>query len=90
MLNKSTQIFKHRQIASKNYGTRRMPSISLNGYDLLDFGFDVDEPVIVSYAWEKITIQLAHKRKNCIIYKEMRQENPDLQYLLDKLGLIFI
>ena len=90
MKNKGNEIFRARQIASKNYGSMRMPSLSLSGYDLRDFGFDVDEPVIVSYAWEKITIQLAHKRRNCIIYKEMQNVNPDLKKLCDNLGLILI
>jgi len=90
MKDKCNQIFKQRVVSTKKVGIKSMPSLTLNGYDLINSDFFVNDKVIISYDYEKIVIRKAHSRETTFLFNEIKEENPTLQILIDRLGLVLI
>lgn len=90
MENKTNQFFRQKQIIAKKQGCKILPCISLTGYDVLNSEFKIHDKVVITYEPNKIIIQKAFDRRKVEVFNEMKHENPALQELVDRLGLVLI
>lgn len=90
MEDKLTTKIKLKQIGLKKSGCKQHPCVSLYGEELTKAGFQAGEKVLIESEPNRIVIRRTLDKQKVFILRQMTEQNPDIQNLIDRFNLVLL